>query len=273
MPHVGTICQRLERLEREVRRWKAGATVLGILAGSVLLMGQSVPKSRVIEAEKFVLKDTKGKIRAILGPEWTDHPAPTLEPRVFGLIVVPGHAYGLHLYAEEGRYVAGLTGRGNGEGASLELHDGKTPSSAYVTVGAGRASLNLAATEQTREVAERQEAEWGKRVRAAKTPEERWRLFESRPFDGITATLSAFAKGTSSMYLVRGSSLKTTGGAELRLLRDGRVGLSLTDEKGTTRAVLGHTSLERKRTGAVEQLPASSLVLFDKDGQVIWNAP
>jgi hypothetical protein len=39
------------------------------------------------------------------------------------------------------------------------------------------------------------------------------------------------------------------------------------------RAVLGHTALEATATGTVEQRPASSLVLFDKDGKVIWKVP
>ncbi len=49
--------------------------------------------------------------------------------------------------------------------------------------------------------------------------------------------------------------------------------LDLFDEKENTRAVLGHAALESKTTGIVEQRPASSLVLFDKDGKVIWKAP
>lgn len=54
---------------------------------------------------------------------------------------------------------------------------------------------------------------------------------------------------------------------------DGSVGLSLSDKEGRERAVLGHTALERTRTGAVEQTAASSLVLFDKEGKVLWKAP
>ena len=48
--------------------------------------------------------------------------------------------------------------------------------------------------------------------------------------------------------------------------------LTLRDEHGAS-AVLGHTVLERKIKGSVEHLPASSLVLFDKDGKVVWRAP
>jgi hypothetical protein len=47
----------------------------------------------------------------------------------------------------------------------------------------------------------------------------------------------------------------------------------LFDAQGTVRAVLGGTSLETVRTGVIEQRPESSLVLFDKDGKLIWRAP
>ena len=39
------------------------------------------------------------------------------------------------------------------------------------------------------------------------------------------------------------------------------------------RAVLGSTSLELIKTGTIEKRPESSLVLFDKDGKVIWQTP
>ena len=62
-----TLTRRIERLERENRRFKrAGATIaIGIVA--VLLMGQAPAKSCTLEAEKLVLKDRSGKIRAVLG--------------------------------------------------------------------------------------------------------------------------------------------------------------------------------------------------------------
>ena len=48
--------------------------------------------------------------------------------------------------------------------------------------------------------------------------------------------------------------------------------LRLTDKKGTS-AVIGHAGLEKTVTWGVEQRPASSIVLFNKDGKVIWQAP
>jgi len=65
---VDALVRRLERLEGEARRWKGAVGV--ILAGlaALVLMGQAAPPtmSRVVEAEKFVLRDTRGKARAWL---------------------------------------------------------------------------------------------------------------------------------------------------------------------------------------------------------------
>jgi hypothetical protein len=49
--------------------------------------------------------------------------------------------------------------------------------------------------------------------------------------------------------------------------------VELSDRDENPRAVPGHTSLERTRTGATEERPESSLVLFDKEGKVLWTAP
>jgi hypothetical protein len=49
--------------------------------------------------------------------------------------------------------------------------------------------------------------------------------------------------------------------------------LELTDNNGNLRAVLGSTDLEKIRTGSTEKTAASSLVLFDKEGHVMWKAP
>jgi len=61
--------------------------------------------------------------------------------------------------------------------------------------------------------------------------------------------------------------------ARLGSAADGSPGLELLDEKENARAVLGHSALEYMRTNTIVQRPASSLVLFDKDGNVMWKAP
>ena len=59
------IMARLERLERQHRCWRSLALV-GVLAVSTLaLMGQK-PSGRTVEAERFLLRDAAGRVRAEL---------------------------------------------------------------------------------------------------------------------------------------------------------------------------------------------------------------
>lgn len=60
--------------------------------------------------------------------------------------------------------------------------------------------------------------------------------------------------------------------ASLVLYGEGSVFLKLSDGEGF-QAQLGNTSLQRPRTGQTQQTSAASLVLFGKDGKVIWRAP
>lgn len=59
----------------------------------------------------------------------------------------------------------------------------------------------------------------------------------------------------------------------LRLQPDGSPSLHLCDKGGKIRAALGTTDLEITQTGEARRRAASSLVLFDKDGKVMWSAP
>lgn len=54
---------------------------------------------------------------------------------------------------------------------------------------------------------------------------------------------------------------------------DGSPDLELLDQSKTLRAALGSVQLEDRRTGSVETRSPSSLVLFGKDGKVLWQAP
>ena len=72
------------------------------------------------------------------------------------------------------------------------------------------------------------------------------------------------------LYLMSGlASIRAT----LQLDDDGSPRLELLDANNRARAVLGRTVLETIRTGESIERPESSLVLFDKDGKVIWRAP
>jgi len=61
------LVQRLDRLERQNRLFKRATTVAGLAVIAIVIMGQAAPRTSTVEAQKFVLKDKTGKIRAMLG--------------------------------------------------------------------------------------------------------------------------------------------------------------------------------------------------------------
>jgi hypothetical protein len=67
-PDLKSLCERVERLERQ-NRWMNRVGVVAILPVAVLLVsGQvKVDTKKIVEANEFVLKDTNGAIRARLG--------------------------------------------------------------------------------------------------------------------------------------------------------------------------------------------------------------
>lgn len=67
MPALAEMLVRLKKLERQNRRFKlAGITVL-VLAAAGLMMGLASPKDQQVEAERFVVRDASGKVRALFG--------------------------------------------------------------------------------------------------------------------------------------------------------------------------------------------------------------
>ncbi|HWO33230.1 MAG TPA: hypothetical protein VNO32_30900 [Candidatus Acidoferrum sp.] len=66
-PELQDILKRVGRLEAQNRRLKWGGISLLAVLSAFVLMGQAAPTPRVIEAQRFVLKDAKGNIRAWWG--------------------------------------------------------------------------------------------------------------------------------------------------------------------------------------------------------------
>jgi hypothetical protein len=65
-PELAAVVARLEKVERQNRRLRGAGIAVLMLAVAGLLMGQALPKARIVEAEGFVLKDGAGKVRAEL---------------------------------------------------------------------------------------------------------------------------------------------------------------------------------------------------------------
>lgn len=84
------------------------------------------------------------------------------------------------------------------------------------------------------------------------------------------AGLYTFSRGQPSLFMQDGAGKWR---AALGLDGGGRPSLTLSDAAGNPRAVLGVTSTVTIKTGQTTTRPESSLVLFDKDGKVMWQAP
>jgi hypothetical protein len=67
-PKIDALAERIERLERENRRWRWGSG-LALIAGLVVMIGgaQRANDPKVVEAEGFIVRDKDGKERVRLG--------------------------------------------------------------------------------------------------------------------------------------------------------------------------------------------------------------
>ncbi len=84
------------------------------------------------------------------------------------------------------------------------------------------------------------------------------------------ASLAILADGEAALSLA-GSSEKPR--ARVAVRSDGCPTLKLLDDDGSIRASLGCTALKEAGTGASADTEASSLVLFDRRGRVVYKAP
>jgi hypothetical protein len=65
-PEVDEVMKRLGHLEKQNRTFKKVAMLGIVIAGTALIMGQAASKTRIIEAQGFVLRDRNGFTRAEL---------------------------------------------------------------------------------------------------------------------------------------------------------------------------------------------------------------
>jgi hypothetical protein len=204
------ILARLDYLENRIRRLKAAALTIMILAASVFIMaarrnaaGQGAVTT--VEAAKFVLRDSEGRMRASLEVE---HSGPSLD-----------------FYDIRGRVIASLRERAGGSNLALFGQDvtftmGTMPDSRVTIVShsddvrsSGRATLSL-----------------GDPIRDGE-----WNY----------ALLSADGQGTT---------------------------LRIQDRKHYA-TTIGASSLVVPLTGENHVTSAASIVLYGKNGNVLWQAP
>ena len=311
---IETLAPRLERLERENRwlKWLGCALVITTIAA--MLINAKRPElilspSRTVEAEKFVLKDSSGKVRAVLGES---------ESKLSYLSNSGGSQYGLFLYNKDGKSTVAelIESALNFVGEKEFAHF----SPARIAVQTFKQSVDfdqVSKLVQAKKAGKLDEGVKKKFGELGKRLDDTAGSFEltmknsgtSAPDDGPTLKIAGPSNETSrgasilidttvfpainlttysehfggSITFDNSSGAPKPGAApedyfnrqrrvSLEMSPDGG-SLNLYDKKGKLRAALGNTELQTIRTGETHQRQPSSLVLFDKDGKVLWSAP
>ncbi len=304
-PILDTLTQRLDRLEREVRWWRFGT--LGVL---LLLAGVgAAPRGTTLEAERLILRDASGKPRLVLGVETPQRgwPQPPASPEKKA--PSPQQELGLFLYGQNGVEVARLTDW-HGAGALLAMADPHQQAQASLSVQKGLGAFGISTSDKALAQQLREAETLAKQAEREKWDEKRSQEASRNLFRSASVKLAAGQLGPYLSYHLAGETergrtlLGDFGGPSLQLMNprlvdgvdlsarelrfrdergkkrvtlrlddDGVPSLDLFDRDGRSRAVLGQAAVETIRTGEVQQRTESSLVLFDKDGKVIWKVP
>lgn len=288
---MDNLSKRVGRLERENRLLKQIGTFVLVGIAALMLMAQAKPIKvvKVIEAERFVVKDEDGKVRVILGLDresiWPDRKS----------------KYGLAIYGEGGTKRVSLSHHKIGI-SSLDLLANNEHH--------GEIIARLSATDQ---IGANLDLELPGLISPPITPGVSLYAAVNRLtnfvngisiYTGNNNYVKAIVMPTSAELSVgaanpeevkqeqerrateRGRKLEKgfLAAEEYKIAKDLASAIRLVanskdqtvvalKEKGSIRAVLGHVTMTHPQTEVKEQRPLSSLVLLDKDGKVIWKAP
>jgi hypothetical protein len=135
---LAAVVARLERVEQQNRRLKGyGAAICLVGVISLLLGAQAEQKGKLVEADKFVLRDSFGRQRVILSMTRDDESAPALvfydenlRPRA--ALGVSKDGPGLYFTDASGKHRAVLSRNSDGIGFDLLDADGKPRAAFHV---------------------------------------------------------------------------------------------------------------------------------------------
>jgi hypothetical protein len=245
-PDMQAIVERLAKVEKQNRRLRgAGLLVVG-LACSIVLMGQSAPTSRTLEAQAFILTDAQGRTRASLRT-LTDGPH-------------------LALFDANGKLRVDLGV--SVDGPVLQLLDQN---------GNFRVALRVTRYERLPGNVTRVE----KDVPGWAIPEKD--LMQGDPSSGEeeagVSLVFYDGHGGDAARLTESGGIATLGlasrhaeGVILLSAHRGGPSVRLYDKNGF-RSFLGSTELVTPETGEEHKRSAASVLLFDGKGHTLWSAP
>jgi hypothetical protein len=258
---------RLDRLERESRRWRRAALGAWLAIAALLLLGQGSPRGarppapRAVEAERFVLRNAQGRAGATLGWEADDMPRlvlhdPAGRPRTL-LTVGSGGAPGLSLLGADGKTVRAALVVGPDGAPGLALFDAagkpRLAAALFHTGGAGGAGREPAPALVAYDSAGVVRATFGLRATDVAGLE----LADGR--GAARAVLRVQPDGAPDLALRDGEG---RGRASLGVLADGTPALNLHGADGRARATMTFV-----------QGRGAALALADGRGAVVWSAP
>jgi hypothetical protein len=257
------------------------------------------PSAAIVEAQRLVVRDKTGRVRAELGVEQDDRaelslrdPDGTLRAVLASADSGTGHLLGpagasssalLGLLDRSGRRLASLEA-GDNEMAQLDLYSASLwpehGEGGGIVVEAGRERTNLLLS-----------GRGNRRIELTADGTDHSPDFSMDDAAGTTRVELSITDDAPALDLSDQAG-KTR--ASLQVIRDvpsldlfdneGKVreslemvddapSLKLFDKNRKMRATLGSAGLETIKTGATEQTAESSLVLFDKEGKVMFRAP
>jgi hypothetical protein len=229
------ILVKLEKIERENKFLKRCVVLILVVFGAIFVMAQAQSRPRTLEAERLVIRYPNGKEAITLG--------------TFPAFPSEGLAAHAEFINPAGSVVVRITG--NNEDGTVKVLSPKAEMQMYMSAHSTFPGNDLS---KFGEVEATTLAIIGPPKGPLNIP-----LFE--------LSGDSLAKLTRLvMYADHGSELRLTNGP------DGPA-MQLFDDPKTLRAVLGNTNLQTVRTGSKEMTALSSLVLFDKEGKVLWRAP
>jgi len=253
----GTLTDRLLILEREMRWWKRGTVLLLLLLTVATLIGSVFQGGNVFEGQRILLKDSEGRVRVFIG-DWgwgTDSIPMPGEPRYEDLsfpLPARDKPWGVHLFATDGTYLAGLKTIGltkvsdgtTTDNGWLIIRDMTTESRIDLSAGGSYVDLDMRASAITHEQGAIEAEASRKKFNSAKSSKER-----------------------EEAHL-----LKTPPRKQVRLFATEDQAQFSLSENNVPRLALGQTVLG-EANGVTSHRPLSSIVLFNDEGHVIRAWP
>jgi len=245
MNELTPFVERLERLERQNRLLKRAGVIGLFLVGSLLWMGQTRPV-RMLEAQRFVLRDANGKRQAELGqidgsPALVFFDSAGRMTALFGMESGEPH---IVIYGPSVEKIVSITRTASG--GSLALHDHSGNPRLNLSVGASGPAIGL--------LSKRGEAKCAVGMTADEEPF--MHLFGRREHGGVQL-LSASDRSVLRI-LDDGDMPRAVFGL---LEKEGTPGLVLNQSDGAARAIL---MLSPK---------GADLEFLNKDKVIVWKAP